>query len=116
MNAVPSSSAPLGAMPTIPCAFCGNVHRIDICERDAVMFFRTARGTIWPFCRPCAERHKDTAVQLVADSRVEVMAAVGATFDIPLDDPEALEAFKNQDPHRILRVLQSADAVFKRKP
>lgn len=102
-------------MPNIPCAFCGNVHRVDICEREAVVFFRTAKGTIWPFCGPCAERHKETAVQLVADSRLGVMDAVEARFDIPIDDPDTVAAFKAQDPQRILRVLQHADAVFKRK-
>ena len=99
----------------IPCAFDGNIHWIDTCDGDAVVFFRTAKGTIWPLCKPCAERFKTTAVQLVADQRVDVGNAVGASFDIPLSDAETREAFRAQDPQRIQRVLDKADALVPRK-
>lgn len=102
-------------MDRIPCVFDGNIHRVDICQGAAVVFFKTAKGTIWPLCRGCSDRHKETAVQLVADQRIEVLTAVGATFDIPLNDPETLQAFRAQDPKRIQRVIEQADAVFLRK-
>ena len=62
-----------------------------------------------------ARYDKETAVQLVADQRIEVLTAVGATFDIPLDDPETLQAFPGPRPKRIQRVIEQADAVFLRK-
>lgn len=113
-----SSSTCSGDMSDdIPCAFDGNIHRVDICEHKAAFFFKTAKGTIWPLCRACSDRHKETAVQLVADQRIEVLTAVGATFDIPLNDTETLAAFRAQDPQRIQRVIDKADAVFlRRKP
>ncbi len=99
-----------------PCAFDGNIHRIDICQGTAVVFFKTAKGTIWPLCRACSDRHKELMVQLVADQRIDVPTAVGATFDIPLDDAETQEAFKLQDPQRVRRVIDLADAAFLRRP
>lgn len=111
-----SSSSDTVEMVTIPCVFAGNIHRIDTCQGAAAVFFKTSKGTIWPFCRGCSDRHKDTAVQLVADQRIEVLTAVGSTFDIPLDDPDTLAEFRTQDPQRIQRFLDQADAAFKKKP
>lgn len=110
-----SSSFHSAEMSQIPCAFKGNINRIDTCQGNAAVFFRSAKGTIWPLCLGCAERHKETAVQLVADNTVEVQAAVGATFDIPLTDPDAQAAYKVQDPARIARIIEAADAAFAKR-
>jgi hypothetical protein len=53
--------------------------------------------------------------KLVATDKIEVLTAVGATFDIPLEDPETLAEFQEQDPQRIQRVLEKADAPFLRR-
>lgn len=113
LTPLPFCSHPPKKMASIPCAFAGNIHRVDVCQGTAVVFFKTAKGTIWPFCQGCATRHKETAVQLVASQTIEVLDAVGAAFDIPIDDEETLAAFKAQDPKRIQRVIQLADAPFR---
>lgn len=102
-------------MTKIPCAFDGNIHRIDICQGVAVVFFKTAKGTVWPLCQACSDRHKEMMVQLVEDRRIEVPTAVGAMFDIPLTDEETLETWKQQDPQRVQRVIDLADAAFLRR-
>lgn len=94
----------------IPCAFDGNPHRIDICQGRATVFFRSAQGTIWPLCKGCSDRHKELMVQLVSEQRVGVPSAVGAAFDLPIDDPEVRQAFQQQDPDRIRRLIAAADA------
>ena len=112
-----SSSNHQEEMPKpLRCAFDGNIHRVDVCQGTAIVFFKTAKGTIWPLCQGCSDRFKESAVQLVADQRIEVLTAVGATFDIPLTDAETLEAYENQDPRRIPRVIGQADAAFLRRP
>jgi len=111
---IPSLADP-SEMVTIPCAFEGCIHRVDICEGTATSFFKTAKGTIWPLCRACTDQHKKMAAKLVANDQIEVLTAVGASFDIPLDDADTLAAFRAQDPQRIQRVLDAADAAFLRR-
>ncbi len=94
----------------IPCAFDGNPHRIDICQGRATVFFRSAQGTIWPLCKGCSDRHKELMVQLVSEHRVGVPSAVGAVFDVPIDDFEMRQTFDQQDPARIRRLIAAADA------
>lgn len=93
----------------IDCAFRGHSCRADICQGTAVSFFRTAKGTLWPLCQACSDKHKDISVSLVKDGKLAVIPIAEATFDIPLDDPEALAAWKAQDPRRILDTIQAVD-------
>lgn len=74
------------------------------------MFFRSAQGTIWPLCKGCSDRHKELMVQLVSEQRVGVPSAVGAVFDVPIDDPEMRQALEQQDPDRVRRLIATADA------
>ncbi len=74
------------------------------------MFFRSAQGTIWPLCKGCSDRHKELMVQLVSEHRVGVPSAVGAVFDVPIDDFEMRQTFDQQDPARIRRLIAAADA------
>lgn len=111
-----SSSTDSSMDEPLSCAFNGSIHRIDVCEGVAVCFFKTAKGTIWPLCQGCSKKHKETAVNLVKTQRIEVLTAVAATFDIPLSDTETREAFRAQDPTRLQRVLELADASLLRRP
>lgn len=49
-------------------------------------------------------------VQLVSEQRVGVPSAVGAVFDVPIDDPEMRQSFQTQDPDRVRRLIAAADA------
>jgi len=94
----------------IDCAFHGHAQRADICEGQATSFFRTAKGTLWPLCPPCAERHKQLILDLTRRQKIPVGSVAGAVFDIPLDDAEVLAAFQAQDPKRVEAVIGQVDA------
>ena len=96
----------------IDCAFKGHTCRADICLGDAASFFRTANGTMWPLCHACSDKHKDISLNLAKGGQLAVGPLVGATFDIPLDDSEALTAWRAQDPERILEVIRRVDAHY----
>jgi hypothetical protein len=93
----------------IDCAFRGHSCRADICQGTATSFFRTAKGTLWPLCPACSDRHKDISVSMVKDRKLAVVPIAEATFDIPLDDPEALAAWRVQDPRRVSDMIQAVD-------
>ena len=107
-----SSWKRLGTMSEIPCAFDGNLYRVDICQGIAVAFFKTAKGTVWPLCTACSDRHKEMMAQLVAKQHIDINTAVGAVFDIPLTDAATLQAFQEQDPQRVQRIIAMADDMF----
>lgn len=92
----------------IRCVFEGHAHRRDICQGEAQSFFRTAKGTLWPLCQPCAERHKEMILQIATDGTLNVETAV---FDIPIDDPDAVQAWKEQGPEKIQKVIQAVDQL-----
>ena len=96
----------------IDCAFKTHRCRANICLGVASSFFRTAKGTIWPLCSACLDRHKSISVNLLRDGQLAIAPFVEATFDIPLDDPETLAAWRVQDPERILDVIRKVDASF----
>jgi len=105
---------------TIDCAFKGHVQRAATCEMEAKSFFKTAKGTLWPLCPSCAERHKKLILDLTRKQKLPVGSVAGAVFDLPLDDPDLLAAFKAQDPQRIESVIGQVDARYaelaKREP
>lgn len=96
----------------IDCAFKSHTCRADVCQGEATSFFRTAKGTHWPLCPACSDRHKDISVSLAKDGKLAVGPIAGAIFDIPLDDPEALAAWRAQDPQRIQEVIRTVDAGY----
>lgn len=93
----------------IRCAFDCHVQRVGICEGSAMSFFRTSKGTLWPLCRACACRHKELVLRVARD--VDIGSVAGATFNIALDDPEALSTWRVQDPGRIQRIIQAVDRL-----
>jgi len=97
---------------TIDCAFHGHVQRANTCEGQAASFFRTAKGTLWPLCPSCAERHKQLILDLAKKQKLPVGSLAGAVFDLPLDDDEILAAWKAQDPQRIEGVINQVDARY----
>jgi hypothetical protein len=98
----------------ILCAFDGHIQRAKICQGEATSFFRTAKGTLWPLCTACAEQHKK--VILAIAHGVDPNKLIGATFDIPIDDPEAVKMFKDQDPEIIRRIIRRVDTSLQRPP
>ena len=92
----------------LACAFLGHWHRADICQRKATTFFCTAKGTLWPLCPACCERHKLVATQLIKSGRVQANIISAAVFDIPID-PDSLDAYQSQDPERIASTFNQAD-------
>lgn len=98
--------------PRLPCAFDGHAHRADICEGVAVVFFTTAKGTIWPLCQACSNRHKKVCAEMAQTGRIPQTDYTQARFDIPLEDPETLQAFASQDPRRISKILGKVDAKY----
>ncbi len=94
----------------IDCAFKGHGQRATICEEQATSFFRTAKGTLWPLCRPCAERHKQLSLDLAKSGRLAIGSVAGAIFDLPLDDAEVLATWEAQDPQRIEAIIGQVDA------
>jgi hypothetical protein len=96
-------------MTELRCAFDGHVHRKDICQGEATSFLRTPRGTLWPFCVPCADRHKTLVTEMIG-TKIDHRHVVATTFDIPITD-ELVEQFRTQDPDDIRRVLARADAM-----
>lgn len=99
-------------MPTIRCAFEGHIHRADICQGEAVTFFQTAQGTIWPLCGPCSDRFKNTVGSCLTSGDIGPNHVTSARFDIPLDDPHILLAYQDQDPKKLLRVLSLAEQWY----
>lgn len=95
----------------IDCVFRGHACRANICQGTATSFFRTAKGTLWPLCPACSDRHKEISVSLVKDRKLAVAPIAEATFDIPLDDPDALATWRAQDPRRILDTIQAVDDI-----
>ena len=93
----------------IPCAFDGHAQRASICRGEATSFFRTAKGMLWPLCQACSDQHKKLVLDLAKDGPVKVEHLIGATFDIPLDDPETLLAWRAQDPEKVQSVIRSVD-------
>ncbi len=96
----------------IRCAFDGHVQRSNICQGEATSFFRTSKGTLWPLCKACSDRHRKLVLQVAQQGGIDAKNAAGATFDIPLDDPEASEAFLSQDPDKIEKVIEAVDAAW----
>lgn len=96
-------------MPDIRCAFDGHVHRADICDGDAVTFLRTPKGTLWPLCAPCNERHKKLLLNMVG-TQLDYAHVIATSFDIPILDV-LVEEFRGQDPDDIRKVLARADAM-----
>lgn len=96
----------------IDCAFKGHVQRANICEEQATTFFRTAKGTLWPLCRPCAERHKQLSLNLAKSGKLAVGSVAGAIFDLPLEDPGVLATWEAQDPQRIEAIIGQVDAQY----
>lgn len=90
------------------CAFFGHGHRAGICQEAATSFFRTAKGTLWPLCPACCDRHKTVSVQMLRQGRLPTATVTRATFDIPID-AESLATFRAQDPSRIQTTLAQAD-------
>lgn len=96
----------------LPCAFDGHAHRADICQGVAVVFFRTAKGTIWPLCRACSNRHREVCFKMARDGVIPETDYTEARFDLDLDDSETLAAFKAQGPERIAQILGKVDAKY----
>lgn len=95
----------------LACAFMGHWHRADICERRATSFFCTARGTFWPLCPACNERHKQVAGALAKSGRVAPTIIAKAVFDIPIDE-DSLHAYSVQDPSKISSTFDQADTTL----
>lgn len=95
---------------TLRCAFYGHIHRKDICEGEATSFLRTPRGILWPFCTPCADRHKKLVTEMVGTKAIDHRHVVATEFDVGITD-ELVEQFRKQDPDEIKRVLDRADAM-----
>jgi len=93
----------------IRCAFHAHAQRAVICKGEATSFFKTQKGTLWPLCGPCSERHRQIVLEVIKVGGVHVDAAAAAVFDIPLDDPETLATFRLQDPKALQRVIQAVD-------
>lgn len=99
-------------MIELACALFGHVHRADICQKAATSFFKTAKGTLWPLCPACCERHKTVGTQMFKKGRLPTTTLTQATFDIPIDDAESLAAFRAQDPSRIQGSLDRIDKLL----
>jgi hypothetical protein len=93
----------------INCAFHGHVQRANTCEGAAQSFFRTAKGTLWPLCGACAQRHKELVLKVAQSGGIDAENAAGAVFDISLDDPDTLAGWEAQDPEMIQRVIRAVD-------
>jgi len=98
-------------MVELVCAFFGHGPRADICQETATSFFRTAKGTLWPLCPACCERHKTVSIQMIEQGRLPATTVTRATFDIPID-AESLAAFRAQDPSRIQTTLDQANEML----
>jgi len=96
----------------IRCSFEGHACRKAICQGEAASFFRTAKGTVWPLCEACGQRHKTVGMAMVQTGRVEASMVVEAKFDIPLEDEGTRKAFEDQDPGRISHVIGIVDMVY----
>lgn len=96
----------------IHCAFHGHIQRASICQGEARNFFVTAKGTVWPLCEACAQRHKELVLRVAKNGGLDAENAAKAVFDIPLDDPEALSVWKAQDPEKIQRVIRMVDERY----
>lgn len=93
------------------CAFKGHSYRADICQGSATVFLKTSKGVVWPLCRACNQRHKETMAKLVHNDRLDVVMAMGVEFDIPLSDQKVRLLFQRQDPAVIRNVIAHADAL-----
>lgn len=91
----------------IKCVFAEHPQRADTCQKDACGFFRTQKGTLWPLCASCSERHRKLILAGLKAGGVTARKAAGATFDIPLDDPETLEAFQAQGSEILEDIIRS---------
>ena len=94
---------------SIKCAFEGHAQRADTCQKEAKGFFRSKKGTLWPLCNSCAERHRKLVLEGLKAGGVTAQKAAKATFDIPLDDPETLEDFRRQDPEVLQSLIRMVD-------
>lgn len=97
---------------SIRCAFDGHTQRASICQGEATSFFKTYKGTLWPLCPMCSDRHRDLVLKVAQRGDINAAIAAGATFDIPLDDPKALAAWKAQDPEKIQKVIRAVDVMW----
>lgn len=95
----------------IRCAFEGHKCRAAICQGRATSFFRTAKGTIWPLCTACSDRHKTVSTSLAQNGRLEVDMVVRAQFDIPINNEVTRQAYASQDPERIRHVIEIVDMM-----
>lgn len=99
---------------SIDCIFKKHSCR-EACEGDATTFFQSARGTVWPLCDACAEQHKTVSVRLAKQGRLAALPVAGATYDIPLDNPEILRIWNAQDPKKVLGIVAAVDKVTRRQ-
>jgi len=82
------------------------------CLGRATGFLRTAKGTIWPLCEACSEHHKTITVQSISKGHLPANSLVDAEFDIPLDDPETLVAYKQQGQSTIREIQGDAAELW----
>lgn len=94
-------------MIELACAFYGHGKRADICQKEATSFFRTAKGTMWPMCPACSDRHKMVGTKIIGRGLISTDMMTEATFDIPIND-ESIAAFRAQDPERIRATFAQA--------
>jgi len=99
---------------TIECVFSGHSLREGLCDGKATSFFRSAKGTVWALCTSCADQHKRVSIGLAKQGRLAIKPLAGATFDIPLDDPETLAIWESQGPETVQGIIQAVDYVTKR--
>lgn len=99
-------------MPHLPCSFDGHAHRAEICQGTSTVFFKTAKGTIWPLCPACSKKHQEVAAALVKSGSVPESDSSGAQFDIPLSDPQTLQEYAAQDPERVAAIIGRVDAKY----
>jgi len=97
---------------TIYCAFNGHIQRASICQGEAKSFFRTAKGTLWPLCEACADKHKQLVLNVAKDGTIRPENLAEAVFDIPLDDADALASYQAQDPDKLRRIIQAIDDAW----
>ena len=98
-------------MSDIPCAFNGHVCRRSVCKGKATSFFRTAKGTLWPLCDACNDRHKIVGAGMVKRGHPVTAKVIKASFDIPIDNEAVRTEFEAQDPEVITSVVRAADEM-----
>ena len=99
-------------MPHLPCSFDGHAHRAEICQGTAAVFFKTAKGTIWPLCAACSKKHQEVAQALAQNGGIQASDLSGARFDIPLTDPQTIQEHADQDSDRVSGIIGKVDAKY----